>query len=167
MTYPTESFITEEFNKLSKVSQEDQWIWRYGFVYLKMAAAGYRPCAPSDGCGNIQLDDTAFMSRDQLWREAFLFGIRCLKQEDYECAPTTLTVYGVVNGTTGAASRLAIEAATVFNGGSDGDELGIKLLRMALDEAERKVCEDTTKARREELITKALNAHEEVHDARR
>lgn len=165
-SYPTYELLDEELDKLPKHAQRDPWIWRYAIAYLRIAAeAKYRPCAPSDGFGNIQLDDTAYKSRDQVKREAFLFGIRCVQEETYGCAPTTVAWRGVVNGHTGVAGRFALEAAKAFNGGGDFDPLGIKLLRMALAEAERK-CIAEPKGKmdsienevREEWVEKALKA---------
>ena len=44
-------------------------IMRFAETYLMMARIGYRPAAPSDGLGNIQLR-VNFMDEERLYREA-------------------------------------------------------------------------------------------------
>jgi len=150
--YPTWDKVQEELEEELE-GRRDPWIWRHALTYLRMAAeANYRPAAPSDGLGNIQLDDNTLALRDQLEREAFMFGIRCVAEEK------KLTVhYGCVDCRTGEASRLAVEAAKCLNAGEDINKTGVLLLRMALRAAEREATKlEVTPDERERAIAQAL-----------
>lgn len=99
------------------------WQEQVGGVYCRMAdEARYRPAAPSDGMGNITgpLDmDTEIRTYTASWRaeeDAMNYPLGC---PEYKLRP---------------AMVLAVEAARACCG-ADRD-LAIRLLRLALDEAE-------------------------------
>ena len=50
-------------------------IMRFAETYLMMARTGYRPAAPSDGLGNIQLDE------ERLYREAAEYALKFNREE--------------------------------------------------------------------------------------
>jgi hypothetical protein len=55
---------------------------RYGEAYLRMAEeAHYRPQAPSDGCGNLQLTLEEVKDPDRLKREAVTYALGFAREE--------------------------------------------------------------------------------------
>ena len=89
-------------------------IMRFAQAYLMMARAGYRPAAPSDGYGNIQLSLEQCRDRERLDREAATYALRFNREED------SLSFWiGCSNYTTNRAFVLSIEAARLLASGSD------------------------------------------------
>jgi len=96
-------------------------------VYLLMAEAGYRPAAPSDGFGNI----TVPVQKLDIEQEARDFAARWSQDEDSQ-------VYrlGCANFPFRPAMILALEAARLACGTTDSKPYLIRLLKLALKEAE-------------------------------
>lgn len=97
-------------------------------AYLMMAQrARYRPAAPSDGCGHIELSRAEVGDLQRLAREAGAYAQQFRKEEDQ------LKFWiGCSNFKTNRAFVWTIEAARCLAGG--GDETAIVLLEMALAE---------------------------------
>src|SRR5713101_829886 len=55
---------------------------RFAQAYLMMAHAQYRPAAPSDGFGNIQLTTDEYNDRERLYREAVQYAAAFNREED-------------------------------------------------------------------------------------
>ena len=95
-------------------------LMRFAQTYLLMAHAGYRPAAPSDGFGNIQLSLDQCKNRERLYTEAII-----AREEDGRSFNI-----GCSNYSTNRAFVLCIEAARLLAGG--GDTSAVKLLKMAI-----------------------------------
>jgi hypothetical protein len=102
---------------------------RFAQAYLMMAEAGYRPAAPSDGFGHIQLTATQLADRQRLDQEAVKYAVAFVREEDNR----TFNV-GCSNYTTNRAFVLCIEAARLLCGG--GDQEAVRLLKLAIKEIE-------------------------------
>lgn len=103
---------------------------RLTHAYKMMAEkAKYRPGAPSDGLGNIELDSAEIGDRYRFAVEAEEYAERFLRQED-----TGKFIIGVSNGSSLIALVYAIEAARLLCAGADAEDTAIKLLELALDE---------------------------------
>jgi hypothetical protein len=99
-------------------------------AYLQMAEkAKFRPEAPSDGFGNIQLEEPELLDSARLAKEADAYATRFIAEEN-----TTQFHVGVSNFTTNRALVYTIEAARLLCGGSSGDAYAQKLLEMAVEE---------------------------------
>jgi hypothetical protein len=100
-------------------------------AYLLMAGeAKYRPAAPGDGCGGIDLSPRELKDPRLLAEEAIRYASAFIKEED------SLQFHiGVSNYSTNRALVLTIEAARLLCGALD-DERALKLLRMAASEVE-------------------------------
>ena len=103
---------------------------RFAQAYLMMARAGYRPAAPSCGCGDIQLTKDRCDDRERLYREAVKYAAEFNRDED---ADRDFFI-GCSNWETNRAFVLSIEAARLLASGSDGDVFAARLLRLALKE---------------------------------
>jgi len=103
---------------------------RFAEAYLQMAElARYRPAAPSDGHGNIQLTLDQARDRERLHREAMQYARQFDGEEDGD------TFYiGCSDFMTNRAFVWTIEAARQLAQGSDGDTTALKLLEMAATE---------------------------------
>jgi hypothetical protein len=100
---------------------------RFAEAYLIMAGVKYRPAAPSDGCGNIQLSPDQFKARDRLYREAVKYAVDFYREED------SLSFWiGCSNFNTNRAFVLSIEAARLLAG--CGETHAVRLLELAIKE---------------------------------
>jgi hypothetical protein len=104
-------------------------LMRFAQAYMMMARAGYRPAAPSDGCGNIQLTKDECDDRERLYLEAVQYAVAFNREED-----TDVFHIGCSNWETNRAFVLSIEAARLSASGSDGDVYAGRLLRLAIKE---------------------------------
>jgi hypothetical protein len=80
-------------------------------------AAKYRPAAPSDGYGSIQLSPEELRDQERLYREAVEYAVRFRREED-RC---TFRI-GCSSYTTNRAFVLSIEAARLLCSDGDGAE---------------------------------------------
>jgi hypothetical protein len=97
-------------------------------AYLTMAKeVPYRPQAPSDGFGNIQLSNKELDDPERLVKEAVAYAKRFIGEEN-ELA----FCIGVSNYQTNRALVYVIEAARCLCGGAD--DVAVTLLKMARDE---------------------------------
>ena len=104
---------------------------RFAEAYIMMAdGAKYRPQAPGDGWGNINLTDAQLADRECLGAEAVRYGIGFATEEENEM--TRGHLIGYTNFTTNRATVFAIEAARLMCGCDD--ELALKLLTLATKE---------------------------------
>lgn len=106
-------------------------IMRFAETYLMMARTGYRPAAPSDGSGNIQLSREQFMDEERLYREAAEYALKFNREEDGRSFRI-----GCSNYSTNRAYVLSIEAARLLASGSDSDQYAARLLKLAIEEIE-------------------------------
>jgi hypothetical protein len=105
----------------------DPRLQRIREAYLKMARdALYRPQAPEDGFGNIQLTRAELSDLGRLEREATAFAIGFLRQED----ELTFRI-GCSDFRTSCALVFVIEAARQLCTGPAGILVAEKLLAMA------------------------------------
>lgn len=94
-------------------------------AYLEMATkARYRPYAPDDGMGNIQLTKEQLADRSQLEEEADNYATTFIREED-----SLKVSMGISNFKTNRALVYAIEAARQMCAAND--RLASKLLDMA------------------------------------
>ncbi len=105
---------------------------RFAHAYLMLAKERYRPQAPSDGFGHIQLSKSEFMDEDRLYREAIEYGIKFLNDDERQ-----EFYVGSTNWETNRASVLVIEAARLLAGGFDNEPFAISLLKRAIKEIEQ------------------------------
>ena len=97
-------------------------------AYLRMAKeANYRPAAPSDGFGNIQLTAEELHDPQKLEAEATEYADSLIRQENEYAFDI-----GTSNWETNRALAYAIEACRLLCGAAD--ELAVKLLSMAIVE---------------------------------
>jgi hypothetical protein len=110
--------VSSEFGEATRVYE----------AYLAMAdRARYRPAAPSDGWGNIQLTKKQIYDRRRLTKEAVAYANRFIVEEDGGAFNI-----GVSNFRTNRALVYVIEAARCLCGGAD--DVAATLLKMASDE---------------------------------
>jgi len=96
-------------------------------AYLKMAqVAHYRPAAPGDGMGSVDLTEEEIADTPRLAKEAADYAESFLKQED-----SHFTI-GVSDGSTNRALVYAIEAARALC--SPDPDLALSLFKMAVEE---------------------------------
>jgi hypothetical protein len=115
----------------------DERIQRFAEAYLRMAEqAKYRPQAPSDGFGNIQLSLEQTKDPARLRRECVDYAHRFSAEEDKRCFDI-----GCSDFRTNRAFVWTIEAARQLASGSDGNETALKLLGMATREVQRAISE--------------------------
>lgn len=106
-------------------------------AYLRMAErAEYRPQAPSDGFGNIQLSESELADQKRLDAEASDYATRFMEEEN-----SLRFNIGVSNFETNRALVYTIEAARLLCGGSLSNSHAVKLLEMAVEEVK-----ETTKS---------------------
>jgi hypothetical protein len=106
---------------------------RFAEAYIAMAnVAKYRPQAPSDGYGHIQLSPEEFGDPERLGQEAARYAVKLLKADD----DLEFKISGCTNFETNRAFVYAVEAAQVMCSGIDGDATVLRLLRMAIKEIE-------------------------------
>jgi hypothetical protein len=104
---------------------------RYRTAYLEMAKqARYRPAAPSDGCGNIELDEDELRDPDRVQREARQYALAFVAKDDKMEYPM-----GCPDGRGNRAFCYAIEAATLLCAAEP--VIATKLLQMAVAEIAR------------------------------
>jgi hypothetical protein len=102
-------------------------------AYLAIAKrVRYRPQAPSDGFGNIQLTEKEILDQARLESEASEYAKRFLEEEDRR----TFHI-GVSNFATNRAFVYTIEAAKLLCGTTASLPLVRKLLEMALDDVKQ------------------------------
>ena len=100
-------------------------------AYLQMAKrARFRPQAPSDGFGNVQLTEGEIADQERLEKEATTYAERFVEQEK-----NLHFRIGTGDWTNARALVCAIEAAKALCGGASSMDLAIKLLEMATAEA--------------------------------
>jgi hypothetical protein len=122
---------------LSKWPPEDiakDKLMRFAHAYLAMARVKYRPAAPSDGMGNIELEPEEFGDVQRLYQEAVKYAVAFNNEED-----TNSFWIGCSDWPTNPAFIWAIEAARLLAGGSmgGGNSYAVKLLRMAANQIEQ------------------------------
>jgi hypothetical protein len=108
---------------------EDKLV-RFAQAYLMMAHAQYRPQAPSDGFGNVQLSTEEYNDEARLYREAVHYAAVFNRDED----DNRDFHIGCSNWETNRAFVLSIEAARLLASGSDGDDCAVRLLELAIKE---------------------------------
>jgi len=100
-------------------------------AYFAMATtAKYRPEAPSDGLGNIQLDDDELAEEGRLNQEASNYAIRFMKEEK-----TRDFFVGVSSFGTKQAFVWTLEAARSL--AAVENAVALRLLKMAVADVER------------------------------
>ena len=102
---------------------------RFAEAYVAMAGAKYRPAAPGDGYGSINLTDEQMADPDVLAAEAVRYAVRFCREDD-QC----MFNLGCTDYTTNRASVFAIEAARLLATGIDGRPFALKLLNLATRE---------------------------------
>jgi hypothetical protein len=111
----------------------DARLQRFADAYAAMAReAKYRPQAPSDGFGNIQLSLEQVKDPARLHRESVQYAVQFLAEEDRDSF-----WIGCSDFRTNKAFMWTIEAARQLASGSSGNETAIKLLEMAAREVRR------------------------------
>src|SRR5262245_35576522 len=117
-------------NGTSRKVSTDPRVRRFADAYRAMARqAKYRPQAPSDGFGNIQLSATELEDPERLDREAEAYSRRFAAEED----DGSFRV-GCSNFPTNRAFVWIIEAARLLASGTSGNEYAYELLNMAMPE---------------------------------
>ena len=104
-------------------------VMRMAQGYLMLAEEGYRPGAPSDGCGGIMMTDEELQDKDRLYLEAVIYACRFADADDKHEHHV-----GCSNWTTNRALIMCIEAARLLNAGTTGDAWAARLLKRALCE---------------------------------
>jgi len=100
-------------------------------AYLQMAeTARYRPQAPSDGLGNIELSPEELEDSERLAREASEYAVAFVNEED-----TRQFHIGVSNYATNRAFVYTIEAARALCSGKSW--LALRLLEMAIEDVKQ------------------------------
>lgn len=116
---------------------------RFAEAYFKMASeARYRPAAPSDGIGNIQLSLEECQDQGRLRQEARDYALRFNAEED-----KNEFWIGCSDYRTNRAFVWTIEAARCLAGGDFGNATALKLLRMAAADVMRSMKEDRERRR--------------------
>ena len=99
-------------------------------AYLEMAKqAKYRPEAPGDGVGGIDLNEEEFRDWGRLEKEACAYAARFLTEED-----SCVFRIGVSNYATNRGLVYTIEAARLLCAGYCGESYALKLLEMAMED---------------------------------
>jgi hypothetical protein len=125
-----ETFIWEETSKMN--AKRETFEDRIRDAYLQMAdKVHFRPQAPSDGFGNVQLTDEEIADPERLAKEANAYVQRFVEQEK-----SLHFRIGTGDWTNARALVYAIEAAKALCGGASSIDLAIKLLNMATAEAQ-------------------------------
>lgn len=117
---PKEHFATDEMKE------------RYKQAYMMMAAVGYRPAAPSDGWGNIQLSADELKDEQRLQQEAAKYADNFI-EEEY----TRKFHIGCAGMENARMFALAIEAARQFCS-HDGAKWAVKLWKMIGKEMDKR-----------------------------
>ena len=126
---------------LSGNDAETPKLRRFAEAYVEMwKQARYRPQAPSDGMGNIQLEEEELRDTGRMQREAAAYARRFNAEEN----KLTFQI-GCSDFRTNRAFVWAIEAARQLASGSDGNPFALKLLEMAA----REVRQEIERAKRE------------------
>jgi len=100
---------------------------RFFDAYIQMAKkAKYRPEAPNEGMGSVELIEEELKDQDRLRQEAVAYAKRFLEEQD-SCSFRI----GVSNYDTNRAFVYAIEAARLLCGGHSAAPIALKLLEMA------------------------------------
>jgi hypothetical protein len=121
---------------------------RYAEAYVMMAdGAKYRPQAPGDGRGNINLTDRQLADRTRLEREAIEYGCSFANEENTEFA------IGYSRFETNRAFVFAIEAARLMAGCDD--ERALKILALATKELETVIADKKARQRKRAAIERA------------
>ena len=108
----------------------DPRLERFREAYLQMAQqAKYRPQAPSDGFGNIQISIEQIRDEERLWAEATQYALQFSAEEDRD-----LFWIGCSDFRTNKAFMWSIEAARLLAAGDFGRAAALTLLRMAVKE---------------------------------
>jgi hypothetical protein len=102
-------------------------------AYLQMVSeAKYRPGAPSDGFGNIQLTEEELKDAGRLDAEAHKYAVNFIAEEN------GLKFHiGISNYDTNRAFVHSIEAARNLCDGKWGAEVALRLLKMAVRDVEQ------------------------------
>ena len=142
MVKPTQADV---MRLADKVRQQipDEKIMRFVEAYLMMAVrARYRPGAPSDGFGHIQLSEDEFKDETRLLREAVKYAVDFDKEEDKD-----VFHIGCSDFRTNRAFLLSIEAARLLASGLGSESFAIKVLQMAIEEIRTSLSEAKRKRR--------------------
>jgi hypothetical protein len=108
----------------------DARVQRFVDAYLAMAKqAKYRPAAPSDGFGNVQLSLEQVRDPERLHRESIQYAVQFLAEEDKDSF-----WIGCSDFRTNKAFAWTIEAARQLASGMSGNATALKLLEMAARE---------------------------------
>jgi hypothetical protein len=111
---------------------------RIAEAYMQMAGeAKYRPAAPSDGMGNIQLTDEELSDGERLEAEAKNYAEAFIAEENH-CRFWV----GVSNYRTNRGFVYTIEAARLLCGAQPSAVVALRLLRMAAKEVKRAIDEN-------------------------
>jgi hypothetical protein len=111
----------------------DARVQRFADAYLRMASeAKYRPAAPADCCGTIQLSLEQLRDPERLRRESVQYAVQFLREENKDSF-----CIGCSDFRTNKAFAWTIEAARQLASGSSGNETALKLLQMAAREIRR------------------------------
>lgn len=106
-------------------------------AYFQMGEkAKYRPQAPSDGFGNIQLTEEEIADPKRLAEEASAYADRFITEEH-----TREFAIGLSNYRTNRAFVYTIEAARILCCGLGGEAYAIKLLEMAVEDVKNAIRE--------------------------
>ncbi len=106
-------------------------------AYLQMVSeAKYRPNAPSDGFGNIQLSEEELKNAERLDDEAHQYASNFIAEEN-----GTKFHIGISNYKTNQAFVYSIEAARNLCSGKWGAEVALRLLKMAVRDVEQALSE--------------------------
>jgi hypothetical protein len=117
---------THELARLFKTPPRPSTV-RFAEAYLVMAKAKYRPAAPGDGLGSINLSEEELEDDDLLRAEAVEYATRMEAEHDSR----TFRI-GCANYRTGRAFIFAIEAARLLTDGEDGAAMSLRMLKMAI-----------------------------------
>lgn len=99
-------------------------------AYEQMASkARYRPAAPGDGLGSVELSAEELEDSDVLREEAVLYAKRFIEEEN-----KLHFKIGISNWSTNRALVYTIEAARLMCGGMGQNSRALKLIKMAAEE---------------------------------
>ena len=119
-------------NEQAELAEQRPSVKRFAEAYLIMAKdAKYRPEAPSDGFGNIQLSPDELKDPDRLRDEAAAYALKFKKEDD-----ATIFRIGCSNFSTNRPFVFAIETARLLASGNGGNSTALRLLKMAVKEIE-------------------------------
>jgi hypothetical protein len=122
------------FDRLNREPMRDPRAECVRRAYLEMASF-YRPEAPNDGWGRIELAAEEMRDLDRLDREARDYALAFVCQD--ETARFRISGRPQPHHPINPVAIWALEAAYLLCGGEEGNATAAKLLRLALKEIER------------------------------